>query len=101
MNNYFLSHLAEQDADEIITDIARENPTAALKFLDALYETMDLLATHPQMGHKREDLTQKSVRFFTFKWHYLIIYKDCLPIEYGGPHWLDTKPVGLRYNLAS
>ena len=71
MKNYFLSHLAEQDVDETVTDIARENPASALKFLDALYEIMDLLATHPQMGHKREDLTQKPVRFFTFKWHYL------------------------------
>jgi plasmid stabilization system protein ParE len=63
MKNYFLSYLAEQDADEIVTDIARENPASALKFLDVLYETMDLLATHPQRGHKREDLTQKPVRF--------------------------------------
>ena len=33
------------------------------------------------MGHTREDLTNKPVRFFTFKWHYLIIYKACRPIE--------------------
>jgi len=33
------------------------------------------------MGHKREDLTNKNVRFWTFKWHYLIVYKDCNPIE--------------------
>lgn len=33
------------------------------------------------LGHTREDLTNKPVRFFTFKWHYLIVYKPSKPIE--------------------
>ncbi|MBS0351120.1 MAG: type II toxin-antitoxin system RelE/ParE family toxin [Proteobacteria bacterium] len=50
MSKYFLSHIAEQDIDEIITYIAQENPKSALKFLDSLYESMDLLAMNQQIG---------------------------------------------------
>ncbi len=81
MNKYFLSDAAEQDVDEILTYIAKENHDAALKFLNALYECMDLLAINPQIGHVREDITDKPVLFWTFKWHYLIIYKNSSPIE--------------------
>ncbi len=79
--NYFLSPAAEQDIDEIVTYIAKESTNAALKLLDTLYEAMDKLAENPMLGHSREDLTDKPVRFWSFKWHYLIIYKDCQPIE--------------------
>lgn len=34
---YFLSHIAEQDIDEIITYIAQENTQAAYDFVDTLY----------------------------------------------------------------
>lgn len=81
MKHYFLSPAAEQDAGEIVSYIARENTTAAYRFLDELYDAMNLLASNPQMGHKREDITTKPVRFWPFKWHYLIIYKDCSPVE--------------------
>ena len=81
MNTYFLSAIAEQDIDDIVSYLAKENSTAALKLLDSLYDAMNMLASNPLLGHKREDLTEKPVRFWTFKWHYLIIYKDCSPIE--------------------
>ncbi len=42
---------------------------------------MNKLAENPFIGHAREDLTNQPVRFFTFKWHYLIIYKLCKPIK--------------------
>lgn len=79
--NYFLSQIAEQDIDEIVTYIAKENTKAALTLLDSLYTAMDKLAENPMMGHTREDLTNRSVRFWPFKWHYLIVYNDCQPIE--------------------
>jgi plasmid stabilization system protein ParE len=81
MKTYFLSSVAEQDIDEIVSYIIHENPNAALRLLDALYEAMDILAENPMLGHKREDLTDKPVRFWPFKWHYLIIYSDWAPIE--------------------
>lgn len=79
--DYYLSTEAENDIDEIITYIAEENPSAAHKFLDALYETMEKLSDNPNLGHLREDLTDKPVKFWPFKWHYLIIYKPISPVE--------------------
>jgi plasmid stabilization system protein ParE len=72
---YYLSHEGENDIDEIITYIAQENPLAAHKFLDSLYDAMEKLSDNPYLGHSREDLTDKPVKFWSFKWHYLIIYK--------------------------
>lgn len=77
----YLSPAAEKDVDEIITYIAEENPTAAHTFLDALFDALNKLAEHPDIGHLREDLTDKHVKFWPFKWHYLIIYKPESPIE--------------------
>jgi plasmid stabilization system protein ParE len=77
----FLSPAAENDIDEVITYLAQENPTAAHTFLDSLYDAMEKLSNHPDLGHLREDLTDKPVKFWTFKWHYLIIYKPITPIE--------------------
>lgn len=45
MKEYFLSAIAEQDIDEIISYIAQENANAALTFLDSLYESMNMLPT--------------------------------------------------------
>ena len=77
----FLSPIAEQDIDEIITYLAQENPIVARAFLDALFAAMDNLAEFPEIGHVREDLTDKPVKFWPFKWHYLIIYKPTAPVE--------------------
>jgi plasmid stabilization system protein ParE len=76
-----LSVVAEQDIEEIITYLAQENPVVAQKFLDALFDAMDKLAEYPELGHLREDLTDRPVKFWPFKWHYLIIYKPTSPLE--------------------
>lgn len=81
MSSFFLSEIAEQDIDDIVSYIAQDSSKAAMKLLDSLYNTMDNLVTNPMLGHNREDLTDKPVRFLTFKWHYLIIYKSSNPIE--------------------
>ena len=77
----FLSPAAENDIDEVITYLAQENPKLAQKFLDTLHDTLEKLCDHPGLGHLREDLTDKPVKFLTFKWHYLIVYKPTSPIE--------------------
>lgn len=78
---YFISTIAEQDIDEVIVYLADENPKAAHDFIDSLYSAFDLLSDNPLMGHLREDLTDFPVRFWTFKWHYLVVYKPIKPIE--------------------
>jgi plasmid stabilization system protein ParE len=71
---YFLSKEAENDIDEIITYLSHESSEAAYAFLDSLFQMMNKLSQFPEMGHFREDLTHRPVRFLTFKWHYQIIY---------------------------
>ena len=78
---YYLSPEAENDIDEIITYIAQENPKVAHTFLDTLYDAMEKLSENPHLGHIREDLTNKYVKFWPFRWHYLIIYNPVSPIE--------------------
>lgn len=80
-NTYFLSHAAEHDIEEIINYIVQENIQTAYNFIDTLYDTFDKLAENPYLGHVREDLTDHPVRFLTFKWHYLVIYKPDPPLE--------------------
>ncbi len=80
-STYYISPVAEQDIDEVISYLAQENPLAAHTFLDSLYSSMQNLADNPHLGHFREDLTNKPVKFFIFKWHYLIIYKPVSPVE--------------------
>lgn len=77
----FFSPAAEQDVDEIVTYIANENPQAAHSFLDALFEAINNLSDHPDMGHVRDDLTDRNVRFLSFKWHYIIIYRTTSTVE--------------------
>lgn len=81
MRSYFLSKLAENDIDDIVSYIAKENKKAAFALLDVLFQAMDNLSDNPMMGHKREDLTAKPVRFWPVKWHYLIVYTASSPIE--------------------
>ena len=76
-----LSLIAEQDIEGIITYLAQENPSVAQSFLDALFAAMDNLAEFPELGHLRDDLTDKPVKFWPFKWHYLIVYQPKSPVE--------------------
>ena len=76
-----LSEAALADLDEIWLYIATDNVRAADRVIDKIYETTYLLAENPGMGHKREDLTDKPVRFWNV-YNYLIIYKaETRPIE--------------------
>lgn len=81
MTSYKITELAEQDITGILSYLAEENPKAADELLESLYESMETLAEHPQLGHWRQDLTQHRVRFWPFKWHYLIIYRESNPLE--------------------
>lgn len=81
MRGYLIAPIAEQDLDEITFYIAQDNPSAAMKMLDSFFEAMDMLVDHPQIGHSRPDFTDRPVRFWPVKSHYLIVYKDTNPIE--------------------
>ncbi len=67
------THEAEQDLQNITQYIARDNPSAALTWLEEVRATCDLLATQPQMGE-----SLRTARFGAVRRHilgnYLIYY---------------------------
>ena len=69
------------DLEEIWLYIANDNPTAADKMIDELYENIHRLVEMPGLGHLREDLASEPLRFWPVR-HYLIIYRPHVkPIE--------------------
>jgi toxin ParE1/3/4 len=56
MSRYRLTSEAREDLDEMWLSIAEDNPPAADRFLDRLYERLTLLAGHPLMGRARPEL---------------------------------------------
>ena len=70
---YCLTPSAQIDV-ELITDfIAKDNVDAALRVHDALEEAFRHLAEMPAMGHTREDLTDRPLKFWSV-YSYLVVY---------------------------
>ena len=71
---YNLTHLAKQDISEIAKFISKDNVAAAKKVVDEIYKCFSNLSENPKLGHVRDDLTDKPVKFISVR-HYMIIYK--------------------------
>ncbi|HEY1901796.1 MAG TPA: type II toxin-antitoxin system RelE/ParE family toxin [Terracidiphilus sp.] len=74
MREYVLSTGAELDLDEIWEYIAHDNIGAADRWVGRLFEAFEALARTPGMGHKREDLTDYPVLFWSVG-AYIVIYR--------------------------
>lgn len=71
---YQLTASAQRHVDEIGVFIAEDSLDAALKVYDALEEAFELLAENPGIGHTREDLTNRPVKFWSV-YSYLVVYE--------------------------
>jgi antitoxin ParD1/3/4/toxin ParE1/3/4 len=81
MSQFRLSPEAARDINDLWEYIARESVPAARRVRQALLAACRRLAEHPGMGHRREDLTDKPVRFFPV-YSFLIIYDPATtPLE--------------------
>lgn len=72
-SRYQLTLEAQTHVDQIGVYIARDSINAALKIYDALEEAFELLAQSPGIGHTREDLTSRPVKFWSV-YSYLVVY---------------------------
>jgi plasmid stabilization system protein ParE len=72
-DSFLLSPSGRLDLDEIWHYIAQDNRAAANRVEQELIAAMRLLADRPLLGHSRQDLTSKNVRFWSV-YSYLIIY---------------------------
>ena len=73
MKDFTLSPDAAQDIEETFEFIARDNPAAAARFIDSLYETLLRLSEMPGMGRSREEFFP-SLRSFVKNKH-VIFYR--------------------------
>ena len=64
---------ARTDLEELLDYIADDSVDAALRVHSRFVEVFELLAANPGVGHLREDLTSRPIRFFPV-YSYLVIY---------------------------
>jgi len=74
MSGYAFHPDAFADLDEIWEYIAQDNVDAADRVLADIHSTVTLLAGSPQIGHRRPDLTTRSLRFRVARGQYLVAY---------------------------
>ena len=70
---YQLTPGAQGDVDQIIEVIAASNVEAALRVHAALEHAFEHLAEMPAIGHARDDLTTRPVKFWSV-YSYLVVY---------------------------
>jgi plasmid stabilization system protein ParE len=74
VNAYLLGTAAVLDLEDIWDYIASDNIDAADRWIAKLLDAFDDIARMPGIGHRREDLTDLPVLFWTVG-AYLIIYR--------------------------
>jgi plasmid stabilization system protein ParE len=65
---------AEADLFEIWSYIAEDNPEAAEQIEAEILASRRKLASQPELGHKRPDLTLRPMLFYTVRSTYLIVF---------------------------
>jgi len=81
MAGYYLVPDARLDLISIVDYIMDESTTSALRVQERFLEIFSLIGENPNVGHLREDLTTRPVRFFPV-FSYLVIYlPDTNPVQ--------------------
>ena len=65
MTSYILAPEALQDFQDICDYIATENLDAVDRVIDTLFAVFERLAALSGLGHRRKDLTNRPLRFWT------------------------------------
>jgi toxin ParE1/3/4 len=83
VKRFVLTTPAERDLDKIKDYLARKaGPTIARRVMKEIQTPLNLLGSQPGVGHVRQDLTSRPVKFWPV-YSYLIVYDP------------DTKPVKI------
>jgi toxin ParE1/3/4 len=64
---------ADSQLGDILEFIAHESETGAMRVRHAVYDALEQLARMPEMGHTRQDLTDRPLKFWSV-YSYLIVY---------------------------
>ena len=73
MAAFRLTPSAEEHVADIVEFIATDNQDAAVRLRHSLYSAFELLASRPGIGHTRDDLTERSLKFWSV-YSYLVVY---------------------------
>lgn len=79
--NFSLTLQAEQDIKDIWLYIASDSVKAAENVIESFEQAFYKLADNPNMGSKREDLTNKPVRFWIVYNYYIIYDPNTNPLQ--------------------
>jgi toxin ParE1/3/4 len=85
------SRQANEDLRTIWRYIAEENEPAADRVLYALFERIEALRHHPQLGPRRSDI-RKATRILV-EGHYLILYENHPDVDEGPVEWVEVVSV--------
>ena len=72
-SRFVFTEEAETQLLKILDDLADESESAAVRVRDAIYDAVGKLAERPGIGHTREDLTDRPVKFWSV-YSYLVVY---------------------------
>jgi plasmid stabilization system protein ParE len=84
MSAYAFTAQAKADIFDIWSYIAENSEDAANRVERAIYDACALLAKGPLRGHRRPDLTNRSLRFWTLLRYpnYMVVYRpDTAPLQ--------------------
>jgi plasmid stabilization system protein ParE len=70
---FAFTEAAETQLLEILDYLADESEAPALRVRNAIYDAVDKLADNPGIGHTREDLTDRPLKFWSV-YSYLFVY---------------------------
>jgi len=80
-NQFILTSQAKQDIKDIWLYITNDSIRAADNVLECLEQAFYKLANNPNMGSKREDLTNKPLRFWIVYNYYIIYDPNTNPLQ--------------------
>jgi plasmid stabilization system protein ParE len=80
---YIVAPAALDDIDDIAAWMREKNPGSDfdLQFIDEVYEAFAFLAERPGGGHKRQDITDLPVMFWTVMKSFAVIYRSGPPVQ--------------------
>lgn len=71
---------AEGQLLEILDFLADESESAAVRVRDAIYDAVSMLAENPGLGHTRQDLTDRPLKFWSIHSYLLVYDPDSRPL---------------------
>jgi len=80
VSRFLFGRYVEGDLRDIRDYIAKDSPESARRLMVRFAVAFRLLASHPELGHIREDLPVPSLRFWPIG-SYLVVYLARTPIE--------------------